>query len=220
LARDLDGTPALCQGTLIYARRQALAYYLWDRVADPAQQSSPLLETALSSRGLALRALLQDPASHQEAWDLLVADELEAVIRHEVGEARENSLDAALPALLELFPQSRLELWIRALKDALAEVNDWGRLTYLIEGRLLSSLALMLAFQPGLYPLLLPEIQPACRDLAATGDWQGLDAARRAALARLRRVAAEVTRLVADQGEAPDRLRETLETRFLAPLGI
>jgi len=221
LARDLDGTPALCQGTLVYARRQALAYYLWDRLADPSQQGNRFLEVALSSRGVSLPALLQDPEAHQNSWEELVSGELEAVIRHELGEARETSLRLALPAILELFPQTRLELWIRALKDALAEVNDWGRLTCLIESRHLASLALMLAFQPGIYPLLLPELGPAFQEFTASGDWGVLDAAREMALTRLRLVAAEVTRLIeAHKAEASDQLREILTARFLTPLGL
>jgi hypothetical protein len=47
LARDLDASPALCQGSLIYARRQALAYYLWDRLSDPVQQGNAYLRLAL-----------------------------------------------------------------------------------------------------------------------------------------------------------------------------
>ena len=49
LARDLDASPALCQGTLIYARRQALAFYLWDHLADPTQQGNAYLQLALKA---------------------------------------------------------------------------------------------------------------------------------------------------------------------------
>jgi len=41
LARDLDASPALCQGTLIYARRQALAFYLWDHLSTPPSRATP-----------------------------------------------------------------------------------------------------------------------------------------------------------------------------------
>jgi hypothetical protein len=221
LARDLDGTPALCQGSLIYARRQSLAYYLWDRLADPSQQGNRFLKEGWSSSEVSPPDLLQDPEKHQDFWENLVSEELEAVIRHEIGEARETSLRQALPALLELFPQTPLEPWIRALKDALAEVNDWGRLTYIIKGQRLTSLSLMLAFQPGFYPLLLPELEPAFRDLTDSGNWEVLEAARQSALARLRQVAADVTHILEIQAnDHPDHLREVLTSRFLKPLGL
>jgi hypothetical protein len=221
LARDLDGTPAMCQGRVVYARRQSLAYYLWDRLADPTQQGHRFLKAGWSSSEASLPDLLKDPERHQEVWDNLVSGELEAVIHHEIGEAREESLSQALPAIVERFPHTALEQWIRALKDALAEVNEVGRLSYLISGRRLPSLALMLAFQPGFYPLLLPEIEPAFQELTASGHWEVLEEARLSALARLRRTADEVTHLLAEQKNGPpEHLREILTSRFLAPLGL
>ncbi|OGP74854.1 MAG: hypothetical protein A2Y80_01395 [Deltaproteobacteria bacterium RBG_13_58_19] len=221
LARDLDGTPALCQGTLVYARRQALAYYLWDRLADPSQQNKALVKTALKSYRLPLADLLQAPADYQEEFNQLVWAELESAIHHEMGEAREVSLQTAFAPILELFPQTRIELWVRALKDALAEVNEWGRLQYIIKARQLPALALMLAWQPGLYPLLLPELEPAFRDLLTTRDWQVVDQARLQALKRLRRVAGEVSELLESLEDRPlEETREMIETRYLHPLGL
>ena len=68
--------------------------------------------------------------------------------------------------MLERFPQTRLELWVRTLKDALADVNDWGRLAYIVAEQRLPSLAVMLAWRPGLFPALLPEFAPAFQDFA------------------------------------------------------
>lgn len=221
LARDLDGTPAMRQGEVIYARRQSLAYYLWDRLADPSRQGRRFLAAGGAPREVPFPGLLKDPEGHQEVWERLVSGEVEASIRHELGEARETSLAQALPAILELFPQTALEQWIRALKDALAEVNEAGRLSYLISGRHLPSLALMLAFQPGFYPLLLPELEPAFMSLTSSGDWEVMEEARQSALMRLRQVAGEVTGLLEEhEGTAPEDLREILTSRFLKPLGL
>jgi hypothetical protein len=221
LARDLDGTPALCQGNLIYARRQSLAYFLWDHLADPGQQENRFLMAGWSSRGPSQVDLLKNPEEHQDFWDDLVPGELEAFIGHEVGEARETSLRQALPAILELFCQTPLELWIRALKDALAEVNDRGRLAFIIGERRLTSLALMLAFQPGLYPLLLPELEPAFWDLVKDRDWEVVETARVEALSRLRHTAAEVNHLLKVHRDGPpDLLKQILTERFLSPLGL
>ncbi len=221
LARDLDGTPAMRQGKVIYARRQALAYYLWDRFADPTQQGHRYLAAGWSSPEATLPDLLKDPERHRGVWENLVSGEIEAVIHHELGEAREESLVQALPAILSRFPQTPLEQWIRALKDALAEVNEAGRLRYLIAGQRLSSLALMLAFQPGFYPLLLPELEPAFKELTTSGNWEVLEQARLAALARLRQTAAEVSDLIElHKNDAPEDLKEILTSRFLTPLGL
>jgi len=219
LARDLDGTPALRQGSLAYARKQALAFYLWDRLADPGQQKNPFLNIALAAQRMRLADLLQDPGAHQEQFSNFLAGELEAVIRHELGEAMETSLGDAFAAIVSRYPQTRLELWIRGLKDALAEVNEWGRLAYLIKARHLPSLAVMLAWRPGLYPMLLPELEPAFRELLANRDWQPMEQARAAALARLRRTAQDLRKLL-DSQLSPEETRQTIESRFLAPLGL
>lgn len=220
-ARDLDGTPALCQGRLIYARKEALAFYVWERLSDPVQQNNPFLKIALDAYQVPLRSLLKEPEVHQEQFQALLAGELEAVIHHELGEAREPSLKDAFAAILELYPQTRLELWVRGLKDALAEVNEAGRLSYLIRERQLPSLALMLAWRPGLYPLLLPELEPAFWEVAAAGDWDRLEQARSQALARLRQVAAGLNHLLASrQSASPQWTRKEIERQYLAPLGL
>jgi hypothetical protein len=221
LARDLDGTPALCQGSLIYARQEALGYYVWDRLADPVQQNNAFLKIALTGYGLTLQNLLRDPEAHQKQFQELLAGELEAAIRHEIGEARELSLRLALPAILASYPQTRVEHWARGLKDALAEVNEWGRLAYLIETRNLSSLALMLAWRPGLYPLLLPELEPAFHRVAAQRDWEALEVARQQALARLRQTAAGLTGLLESSDTIPPpQILKKIEKQYLCPLGI
>jgi hypothetical protein len=220
LARDLDGTPALCQGRLIYARKQTLTYYLWDRLSDPIQQNNPFLKVALNAYRLPLKSLLQQPQDYQEPFAALLAAELEAAIHHEMGEALEPSLRVAFPAILELYPQTRVELWVRALKDALAEVNERGRLSHLIKERNLPSLALMLAWRPGLYSLLLPELEPAFGEVAATDNWQVMEQARQQALDRLRRVAGGLnTLLQSREGAPPLKTLREIESQYLAPLG-
>jgi hypothetical protein len=221
LARDLDASPALCQGTLIYARRQALAFYLWDRLSDPVQQGNAYLRIALQAFDLPLTKLLRDPEAHQERFNAFLNGELEAVIRHEMGEALEPGLKRAFPAVLERFPQTRVELLVRTLKDALADVNDWGRLAYLIREQCLPSLAVMLAWRPGLLPALLPELAPAFQELLASDDWEVMETARRQALRRLREMAGGLNELLtAPEAASASWLQEEIRRRYLAPLGL
>ncbi|MFZ5451874.1 MAG: Sfum_1244 family protein [Thermodesulfobacteriota bacterium] len=221
LARDLDGTPAMCQGSLIYARQETLAFYLWDHLADPVQQNNDFLKIALAGHRLTLKGLLRKPGAHEPQFQEFLAGELEAVIHHEIGEAREPSLRQALPAVIAAFPQTRAERWARGLKDALADVNEWGRLNYLIETRNLSSLALMMAWRPGLYPLLMPELDSACRRVASQGDWEALEETRLTILARLRRTAQGLTALMASRDPANASVTlKAIEQQYLAPLGL
>jgi hypothetical protein len=220
-ARDLDGTPALCQGRLIYARRQTLAFYLWERLSDPVQQNNPFLKIALEAYRMPLKSLLKNPEAFEEPFATMLSHELEAVIHHEIGEALEPSLKDAFTTILRNYPQTRLEHWVRGLKDALAEVNEAGRLAFLIKERQLPSLALMLAWRPALYPLLLPELEPAFWNLAASGAWEHMEQARTQALTRLRQVAAGVNDLLASHKKtSPQQTRKKIEKQYLAPLGL
>jgi hypothetical protein len=221
LARDLDASPALCQGTLIYARRQALAFYLWDRLSDPIQQGNAWLQIALKAHGLPLTKLLRDPEAYQKQFNAFLAGELEAVIRHETGEALEPSLKAAFPAMLERFPQTRVELFVRTLKDALADVNEWGRLAYIIREHNLPSLAVMLAWRPGLLPAMLPELEPAFQKFLTTGDWGAMEQARQQALDRLREIARGLNALLESrQAASTSWLQDEIKRRYLAPLEL
>jgi hypothetical protein len=221
LARDMDASPALCQGTLIYARRQALAFYLWDRLSDPTQQGNAYLQLALKAHNLRLKELVRDPEAHQEGFQAFLAGELEAVIRHETGEALEPSLKAAFPAVLERFPQTRVELFVRTLKDALADVNEWGRLAYIISEQNLPSLAVMLAWRPGLLPALLPELVPAFEKFLATSDWGAMEEARQQALDRLRETATGLNVLLeSPRAASTSWLHDEIKRSFLNPLGL
>jgi hypothetical protein len=138
-----------------------------------------------------------------------------------MGEALEPSLKKTFPAVLGRFPQTRVELWVRTLKDALADVNDWGRLAYLIGEHRLPSLAVMLAWRPGLLPALLPELEPAFREFMATGDWEVMETARRRALKRLRQTAAGLNSLLdSPKAASIDWLQGEIQRRYLVPLGL
>jgi hypothetical protein len=221
LARDLEAVPALRQGEVIYLRTEPLAFYLWDHLADPTKQNNPFLLLALAAKGLDLGRWAKDPEHYTAAFQDLLQVQGEALIRHELGEALEPSLQTAFPEIIRLFPHSKIERWLRALKDALADLNDWGRLVYLVHRRDLPHLALLLAFRPGFYPYLIPELEPAFWELQRTRDWGVIEAARQTALERLRATAAQVEELWSELAPAaPDRLQAALEERFLKPLGF
>lgn len=221
LARDLDAAPALRQGEVVYLRTEPLAFYVWDQLADPTRQTNIFFQLALGAWGLDAAAWLQKPERYEDAFQALLAAQGEALIRHEIGEALEPALQATLPEIVQRLPHSKVERWVRALKDALADLNDWGRLAHIVERRDLPELALLLAWRPGFYPYLVPELAPAFWDLQKTRDWGVVEAARQAALRRLRQTAEELEQeWVALAAADTDTMQRTLEERFIRPLGL
>ena len=125
------------------------------------------------------------------------------------------------PSLVQRFPHSKIERWIRAVKDALADLNDWGRLAHILEQRDLPELALLLAWRPGFYPYLIPELEPAFWELQKTRDWGVVERPRRTALERLRGTAAELDEVLEElSGAADASTAAALEKRFISPLGL
>jgi hypothetical protein len=79
----------------------------------------------------------------------------------------------------------------------------------------------MLAWRPGLLPALLPELEPAFKDLLATGDWGAMEAARQQALGRLRETANGLNILMeSPMAASTSWLQEEINRRYLAPLGL
>jgi hypothetical protein len=123
--------------------------------------------------------------------------------------------------VLERFPQTRVELFVRTLKDALADVNEWGRLAYIIGERNLPSLAVMLAWRPGLLPALLPELTSAFQQFMATGDWGVMEEARQQALERLRETAKGLNALLeSSEASSNQWLQDEIKRCYLVPLGL
>lgn len=221
LARDLDAAPALRQGPVIYLRTEPLAFYLWDNLSDPTKQNNIFLKIALAARGIDQDGLVRHPGDHEEHFNGLLRSAGEEMIHHEIGEALEPSLRETFPSIIERFPHSRIERWVRALKDALADLNEWGRVAHILEQRDLPALALLLAWRPGFYPYLLPELEPAFWELQKTRDWGVVEQARQAALARLRQTAGELDEALEElAGTAEEVTAAALDERFIRPLGL
>jgi hypothetical protein len=221
LARDLDAAPALRQGSVIYLRTEPLAFYLWDNLSDPSKQNNIFLKIALAARDIDLAELLRQPEAYEDLFKTLLRSQGETMIYHEIGEAREPALQEALPYLIELFPHSRIERWVRAVKDALADLNDWGRLAHILKQQDLPELALLLAWRPGFYPYLIPELEPAFWKLQQTRDWEVVEHARQIALERLRHTARELDNVLEEQaGAMAEILGVELERQFIKPLGL
>jgi hypothetical protein len=221
LARDLDAAPALRQGEVIYLRTEPLAFYLWDNLSDPTKQSNIFLKIALAAHGVDLADLVRQPEAYEEELTTLLWSQGEAMIYHEIGEALEPALQKTLPSLIERFPHTRIERWVRAVKDALADLNDWGRLAHILDRRDLPELALLLAWRPGFYPYLIPELEPAFWELQKTRDWGIVELARQTALERLRQTAAELDEVLEElQGAAEAITAAEIEKKFISPLGL
>ena len=63
------------------------------------------------------------------------------------------------------FPHSVIEFFVRAVKDILADTNEYGKLRYIIRKQKTSSLGLYAAFLDGLRKELFPELVDSVQEI-------------------------------------------------------
>ena len=114
-ARDLVSPPAMTRGEVIFLRRESLQRLLWERVQEWRWNrcDSPL--------GRALRYYALDD-DLQAGLARLTDDQMEAVLRHEIGEvAVGRGIESEWQVLLHAARGRKAELLLRAVRDHLAD---------------------------------------------------------------------------------------------------
>jgi hypothetical protein len=220
LARDLFSAPALLSGERVVARTESAAFFLWDRIHDVKKSGQPGLAFALKAYGL--NPQRPSSAALREVFPRIVDEELKTYIRHEVGEMLADGFPRDVwRAIIARFPGERVELVTRALKDALADTGPQGMLAYIIRARKPGSLGFYIAFLDGVRRLLLPQVASAFEAFSASGDWRGLEAARRAAYEAARERALTLVAIFGQlEVRDEDWVRAEIQQRIIGPLGL
>jgi len=221
IVRELSGPFAMLQDGLIIIRREPLRFFLWDQVQEIRAASRLPLRFALEIYGVPARTEL-DQQAFREKLDEIVDHEIPVFIRHEIGELRENSLDSqAAKKLIATYPESAIELTVRALKDILADTHPDGMLSYIINERREASLGFYLGFLDGMRKLLFPEIVESFKVFRNGRDWQKIERARdQCRAANLKRAA--IFQNAAHELELGESgtVKCRIEQEVLAPLGL
>ncbi len=221
MSRELSAPFAMLQDGVIIIRREPLRFFIWDQVQEIRAASRLPLRFALECHGVRSWTELNQQA-FKKNLDRIVDSEIPVFIHHEIGELREEALDSqAAKKLVSAYPDSAIELTVRALKDILADTHPEGMLSYIIDERREASLGFYLGFLDGMRKLLFPEIDEAFKGFMADRDWHGIELARdRARAANLRR--AEILSEAAMELERRDALKIKcrIEKEILKPLGL
>ncbi|WP_153307048.1 Sfum_1244 family protein [Desulfonatronum thioautotrophicum] len=222
LCRDIFATPVMRQGQRIIARRQAMATLLWDVVQEQRPSVRPALDFALSGYGLDTQGLLGRPGERGQAYLHMVAEELRLWVHHEIGEAVEDAFPGDVwHQMVANTCQTLAEVFIRAVKDLLADTHPQGLLSRMAEEDRKPSLGLYLAMMRPLSKMLFPGIFTVFPDFVRNGSWVGVDQARRQAYASGRELAAQLVAIhqTADPFDHP-RTVERIIQEVIRPLGI
>ena len=160
-ARDLSTLPAAYQDGAIFLRTDALKRALWEKVELWGQKKPEgAMKAALECYGFE-----QDPES---ALERMTEAESEAVILHEVGEARADKLlGEDWKRMLSGFTHKHAELLARSVRDNLADCLS--TLPALIENQAWCSLHYYMAEFDGLRLVLFPRLTKAYRNWRESG---------------------------------------------------
>jgi hypothetical protein len=168
-ARDLSAPPAMMRDTTILIRRESLRRLLWERIEEWQWRKQ---ESAMA-RAVAHYGFEQDAS---QALEQMTDHEIDAVILHELGEARAGEiLGPEWPDMLLAVSHSRAELMARAVRDHLADCLT--TLPALVELENAASLHFYFANLKGMRRELFPQLLDAYQHWLTSGSLNVLEQA-------------------------------------------
>jgi hypothetical protein len=174
LARDLLTIPALSQDDCVLLRQDSARLFLWDSISYIKKSARPALNFALDRCGIKDR----QPNALRRSLDDILAVLKTTYIYHEIGELKDTVFDRALwREIIAAFPFSPAEYLARAVKDLLADTNDFGTLHHIVRQRKTAALAFYVAFLDGLLKEFFQELPAAFEEFTKTDDWDTIEQA-------------------------------------------
>jgi hypothetical protein len=219
MARDLLVVPALSQEDCVIIRKDAAELFLWNQIFFIKKSGRQALAFALGTYGVKD----DDYAELKRNFHRISAEEIESYLHHEIGEIRETLFDRQVwRDLVAMYAHTPVELLARAVKDLLADTNEFGKLNYIAREKKEASLAFHVAFLDGVRKQLFPEIVAAFKAFAESGDWRPVEEAVTAGYERGQEIAREMISLYREGRERDDTVwvGKEIWQRLLIPLGI
>jgi hypothetical protein len=219
LARDLLIVPALSQEDNVIIRKDAARLFLWNQIFFIRKSGRQALAFALGTYGVKE----DDNVQLKLSFNYIAEDAMEVYLHHELGEIRETHFDRRVwRDLIATFPHTPIELLARAVKDLLADTNDFGNLSFIAREKKTGSLGLHAAFLDGLRKELFPEIASAFNDFLKSRDWGAVQEAIRAGHERGRHLARKMVSLYGEGKERGDMdwVKREIWKQLLIPMGI
>jgi hypothetical protein len=174
VARDLFTAPAMLQERSIFLRLEPLKALLWDKYTELGPSCPPALADAFQAYGLVPSRPINDALAKD--LDRMVMSYSEVLLQHELAESNE-----AVPqwkGLLARAGDRKIEHYLRAVKDLVADTSDTGPLLRIVQTRDRGALGLSIGLMDGYRRLLFPDLREAYTRFLRDGNWEIVDDAR------------------------------------------
>lgn len=169
VARDLLTLPAFSQDNQIVLRGDAGRMFLWDQIMYINKAGRRPLALTLQACGLPNA----EPESIRRHMETILDVQQTIYLWHEVGELEEQAFDRELwRQIISDYPHTVVEMFVRTLKDILADTGDNGTLSFIVAHHYAAALGLYMAFIKGLFPLLCGEFVRAFDRFLNDPQWE------------------------------------------------
>ncbi|MGW8272811.1 MAG: Sfum_1244 family protein [Thermodesulfovibrionales bacterium] len=177
LVRGISAAPAMLQGKEIFIRYEPLEAVLWDRYQQLRGRKQPCqLREAFAPFGIDAAEESFDTLQKKMRTMSLAAGEL--LVRHEHAEAVEDGGGHAWLGVLGGCSDKLVEVYLRGIKDVVADNSEVGPVKWIVLQRDFASLGLYMALLDGVRKELCPEISAAFNAFVEKSDWSLIDEAR------------------------------------------
>lgn len=171
LARDLFTCPAQSVTNNILIRKASAKAILWDQIFYITNSGKNALRFALNEYGIHLN----DYESLHQHLDLIVSNETNTYLYHELGEIEDTVFGHHIwKEIIATFPHSPVELLVRSIKDLLANTGQYGMLNYIIREKRSASLGFYVAFMDDFTKKIFPEMIPTFYTFTKDRDWDAI----------------------------------------------
>ncbi len=177
MCRDLSAYPAMVQGKTILIRHAPLITLLYERFLDLCcKKNNDAINTAFAHYGIKKMGSIRE--DFYDRFKALSTDVAEILTMHEIGEIVEDDHSDIWLEILNNCDNKTDELYIRCIKDLLADTSDMGPLKFIVNDQNKILLTFFIALLDGFRKELFPEIMNAFQECISNNKWSSVEMAR------------------------------------------
>jgi hypothetical protein len=183
ICRDLAAAPAMLQGRCIYLRPDVISAFLWDRFEELHSNR----QGCFAGEVFSMYKIRREDSRSAELFKRIrnmTSDASSIVLLHEAGEAYEDAYSEEWHEILGCGCDKATELYLRAIKDIIADTSEIGPLINIIKDKDIRSLYLFIMLMDGIRRGIFPEIRDNFQAHVKSDSWAGLEKIRKAGYKR------------------------------------
>ncbi len=176
LCRDLSASSAMQQANAIYIRKEPLLYKLWSKYLElRGRRFGGALSEAFSSYNISSET---EPDRVKGILPDILNDITDILLYHEIAEAHESDDLKRWSELLQSIDDLKTELYLRTLKDIIADTSESGPIKKIVETENERLLNFYIVLSERSHRSIAPEIINAYQRFKESSSWDIIEETR------------------------------------------